>query len=82
MKVLKKIVIGRPLKADEMNSLTGGNMSNVNDASGCDCSGSTQGWFWCDDNTNEARDCKCSGNDDNTNKLVSCTCGDVSGVGS
>lgn len=75
MKTLRKIVLGRELPNGEMDVLRGGSMSNVNDASPCDCSGSTQGWFWCDDNTNEASGCACYGNDDNTNRQESCICG-------
>lgn len=55
MKILKKIVLGRRISPNEMDALKGGVMSDVNEASYCSCSGSTQGWFWCDDNTNKLK---------------------------
>lgn len=58
-----------------MDALKGGVMSDVNEASYCSCSGSTQGWFWCDDNTNKVSGCICKGNNDNTNSAGGCTCG-------
>lgn len=54
MKTLRKIVFGRELPNGEMDVLRGGSMSNVNDAAPCDCSGSIQGRFGRDDNTNGA----------------------------
>lgn len=75
MKVLKRIVLGKNLTDGEMRTLTGGAMSNINEGNPCSCSGSTQGWWWCDDNTNEASGCVCAGNDNNTNKIEKCSCG-------
>lgn len=58
-----------------MEHLKGGLMSNNNDGSGCYCDGSTDSWFWCNDNTNKESGCSCYGNQDNTNKVANCTCG-------
>ncbi len=72
MKILKKIKSVNLYKDDEMERLMGG--SNNNSAHKCTCSGSTDGWLWCDDNNNEATGCSCSGNNDNTNNISYCSC--------
>lgn len=80
MKTLKKIVLGRALNNNQMDMLKGGSESNINDATSCSCTGSTQGSFWCDDNTNSAKGCQCTGNDNNTNEKTDCSCGFESGT--
>lgn len=74
MKVLKKINLQK-LSDDNMNHLKGGSMSDVNNSSGCTCSGSDQGWFWCNDNNNNASDCYCQGTNNNKNSVSGCSCG-------
>ena len=73
MKTLKRISLGRTFNPTEMTSLRGG--SDINEADYCSCSGSTQTWFWCDDNKNTVHDCTCYGNDNNKNSGVGCSCG-------
>lgn len=74
MKTLKKIVLARNLAGEEMGKLKAGNMSNINNATPCSCGGSTQGAFWCNDNTNSKSGCSCYGKGDNSNKGIGCTC--------
>lgn len=74
MKTLKKIVLARNLANGEMGKLKAGNMSNVNDATPCSCEGSTQGNFWCNDNSNKVSGCSCYGTGDNSNTGKGCTC--------
>lgn len=75
MKILKKIVVGKKITVNEMNALRGGMESNTNTATPCSCSGNTQNWFWCGDNTNSQSGCICYGNDDNSNNALDCSCG-------
>lgn len=73
MKTIKKIVLGTPFKADEMNHLKGGD--NINDAIWCTCSGNDNTRD-CHDNTNESFACTCYGSStDNSNSNLICNCG-------
>lgn len=76
MKILRKIVLGDNIDKDGMNILRGGmqSRSNINDASGCICDGSTNSNFMCGDNENGALSCSCSGNGDNDNDASYCRC--------
>lgn len=75
MKTLKKIVLGRRISPNEMDALKGGVMSDINEASYCNCSGSTNGSGSCSNNTNKEAECTCKGNNSNTNTGIGCTCG-------
>jgi hypothetical protein len=77
MKSIKKVLLeGCALSNIEMEEITGGLLSNNNEALRCFCTGSNS-WFLCSDNQNNQADCKCQGTDSNKNNAVSCSCGGV-----
>jgi len=78
LKTIRLIQKGLSLTNNEMGRILGGYYdyaSNSNSASGCNCTGSSQGNPWCNDNNNSAQDCSCSGNDNNKNSQSGCQCG-------
>lgn len=74
MKVIKKIRQCEELSNNDMLHVLGGMASNINEATGCGCQGSSNGWILCNDNTNTASKCHCWGGSDNTNSKANCTC--------
>ncbi|GEM_PF-4012454 len=76
MKLLKKILLADEIDGHEMNLLRGGIQAraNNNESTGCKCTGSSNSHVFCNDNTNKASSCSCSGNGDNSNSASSCDC--------
>mgnify|MGYP000319943263 CR=1 FL=1 len=77
MKILKKLVLGKVLNESEMGQLRGGSGSNLNDAQGCYCEGSTDSVSACNNNSNKMNQCSCYGNDNNSNNGTGCSCGEA-----
>jgi hypothetical protein len=79
MKRFNVILKGASLTSNEMEKINGGEMSNYNNQPGCNCSGGATNDFLalCDDNENNAQNCRCKGYGDNNNDSTGCTCGDV-----
>lgn len=76
MKMIKRVILsGSQLENKEMDLLLGGLLSNTNNGTPCTCEGSTNGYWYCNNNSNQANGCTCYGNENNTNKQTSCTCG-------
>lgn len=77
MKVLKKkIILADEIDRCDMNLLKGGIQAraNKNEAIGCKCTGSSNGYFFCNDNTNRGEPCTCAGKGDNSNLASHCNC--------
>lgn len=76
MKILKRIILADEIDGNEMNLLRGGIQAraNINKASDCTCTGSSNGTAWCNNNTNSSTPCRCSGNGSNTNSAPFCQC--------
>lgn len=76
MRLLKKIILANEIDGQEMALLRGGVQmrSNNNEATECNCSGSSNGHWYCNDNSNSASSCDCTGNGNNTNAADSCKC--------
>ena len=72
MKTLKKIHLGTKFTPKQMTGLLGG--ANVNKAERCSCTGSTDSWGSCNDNTNYFSGCSCRGEGSNTNTYPGCFC--------
>lgn len=74
MKILKTINSSNLYRDDEMNRIIGGMGSNINEATDCGCSGSSNSTSSCNNNLNSSSSCSCSGNNNNINKFAGCKC--------
>lgn len=74
MEIKRRILTMEDMEKREKSHILGGSMSNINEADGCSCSGSSNGWFFCNDNSNAQKGCTCIGENDNSNEKMECSC--------